>query len=47
LVDMWESFSEPQTQVISFEDDHLVPLKQNSKVVTQDNNIISVSNNIE
>lgn len=47
LVDMWESFSEPQTQVISFEDDDLVPLKQNSKVVAQDNNIISVSNNIE
>ena len=40
LVDMWESFSEPQTNVMSFEEDEDVPPM---RVLVRDNRAISVS----
>lgn len=44
LVDMWESFSEPQTNVMSFEEDvEEHPPKRSSKVLVRDNRTISVS----
>ena len=44
LVDMWESFSEQQTNVMSFEEDveEQAP-KRSSKVLVRDNRTISVS----
>lgn len=40
LVDMWESFSEPQTNVMSFEEDEDAPPM---RVLVRDNRAISVS----
>ena len=43
LVDMWESFSEAQTQVTSFQEDEIVPQKRSRKILERDNRTISVS----
>jgi len=43
LVDMWESFSEPQTNVMSFEEDEEIPPKRSSKVLARDSRAILVS----
>ncbi|XP_068725794.1 trichohyalin-like isoform X3 [Montipora capricornis] len=41
LVDMWESFSEAQTQVTSFQEDEIVPQKRSRKILERDNRTIS------
>ena len=43
LVDMWESFSEPQSTVISFEETEPKPPQQRKKVLVRENRTISVS----
>ena len=43
LVDMWESFSEPQTNVISFEETEEIPPQQSKTILARENRTISVS----
>lgn len=41
LVDMWESFSEPQTNVISFEETEEIPPQQSKTILARENRTIS------
>ena len=45
LVDMWESFSEPHTNVMSFEEDEEMPTIQRDTVVSLETSAVSVSTN--
>lgn len=43
LVDMWESFAEPQTNVMSFEDDEEMPEDQSYTTITREKMTVLVS----
>lgn len=49
LVDMWESFSEPQTNVMSFEEDEEMRTapQRSSKVLVRENKTMSVSTTVK